>query len=83
VTILQSLRVCLHVEGTSLEIIMKTIVFFVLGLVLMIPALTGAVDVVWWFYTNHALSSIEWDSFRPLIAYGFAALGCMLWVYAA
>lgn len=62
---------------------MKKIVFFVVGLVLMIPALTGALDIVWWFYTNHALSSIEWDSMRPAIAYGLAAGGLMLWVNVA
>jgi hypothetical protein len=62
---------------------MKTTVFFFVGLVLMIPALTGALDIVWWFYTNHALSSIEWNSFRPVIAYGLAAGGLLLWMNAA
>ena len=61
---------------------MKMVVFFFLGLVLMIPALTGALDVIWWFYTNHALTSIEWDSFRPVIAYALWAAGFMLWMNA-
>lgn len=62
---------------------MKMIVHLVVGLVLMIPGLTGALDVVWWFYTNHALSSIEWDSMRPVIAYCMAACGFLLWMSAA
>lgn len=40
-----------------------------------IPALTGFVDTVWWFYTNHALTSIDWTGSRPLLAYSFAAIG--------
>lgn len=61
----------------------KVVVFFFIGLVLMIPALTGALDIIWWFYTGHALSSLEWDSMRPAIAYGLAAGGFLLWMNAA
>lgn len=59
---------------------MKVAAFFV-GLFLMIPLFTGVIDTVWWFYTNHALSSIEWDSFRPVLAYTFAACGFFIWLY--
>ena len=62
---------------------MKTVAFFVIGLVLMIPGLTGCLDIVWWFYTGHSLSSLEWDSMRPVIAYGLGAGGFLLWMNAA
>jgi hypothetical protein len=54
---------------------MKSIVCVLILFLGCIPALTGFVDIIWWFYTNHALSSIDWTGVRPLVAYLFAAIG--------
>ena len=54
---------------------MKSIVCSLILLLGAIPALTGFVDIVWWFYTDHGLSSIDWTGARPLIAYLFAVAG--------
>jgi hypothetical protein len=34
----------------------------------MMPLLVALTDMMWWFYTNHTLSSIEWTETRSLIA---------------
>lgn len=56
---------------------MRAAVKLAFAFFMCIPAMTAFVDMIWWFYTNHALSSIEWDSFRPVIAYIMAALGVL------
>lgn len=54
---------------------MKYIIAAVILIVCAIPALTGFVDTLWWFYTDHALSSIEWTGGRIVFAYTLAAVG--------
>ena len=56
---------------------MKYIVATVLFVFCSIPAAVGVVDMVWWFYTDHALSSIDWGASRVCFAYALASVGVL------
>ena len=44
-------------------------VFFLMAIGCFAPALVGISDLVFWFWTDHHLSNISWDSSRGAFAY--------------
>jgi hypothetical protein len=50
-------------------------VFAGVALLLLVPALFGLVDAMWWFYVDSQLTAIAWEMPRVVIAVCGAAFG--------
>lgn len=53
-------------------------VLALVGVVLFGPTLVGVLDLTWYFYTGHILTSVEWTEGRVWFAVGMPILASML-----